>query len=846
MIPADPKMADKYKPIFFTIISLTVVWFIVVLLCLPQQTDDQLLDHGQSSRWSIPPISLSLEASSQPIPSDTRRANINYSSATARRLPSSHDQRHDDHHYPHRIPNYMKYFQGKKHRELSKLDIIFYQLNGSNINVEEKTIVGAGNIIAKDQHIKETLELKTISNPTDRYVKSEGDRLFAFNLLVSNRIGIFRPIPDTRHPKCDARPLDTDNSHPSSTTTRPVTYPSSSKASIIICYFNEAPSALLRTIYSVLKRTNRQYLQEIIVVDDYSEAEYDITKVKPFIDDPLVVLTRTKKREGLIRARLFGSDMAKGSILLFLDSHVEPNVGWIEPLIDVVRKNKTTIACPVIDLINAETLIYTSSPLVKGGMNWALNFKWDSVPAEKLKTYDDFVRPIESPTMAGGLFAIDSDFFYNMGSYDPGMELWGGENIELSLRTWMCGGKIVILPCSRVGHIFRKRRPYGPEENQPDSLLLNSHRVARVWLDNYIEKFYEANPDAKYLISGDVSKRLDLRHKLRCKHFSWFIENIYPDLILKKHKRSPIQPMVPKGGDLDIASKLGAQRRNSRPQRHVAISLMPKQLQVGALENVMRSLIDSENSDRAMTGHHRNSRLTSSVSLPEIIVQFQIQSKDSDLCIESKRIHTGGGGLFTRLVLRRCAKIERNNEGEILINNSTILDQIWTETELHDLRLGPNRCLDVFKNLPFLRKCHSMGTFQDWTHNRPTNQTAAGDSDTTNIFNTRAGLCLGVERVQIEEPIIVTICDKETYERHNYTGTVRSHHQSWRWRQKTMAAHSSRLVGFASLKAAKHPSSEYNFNQTGLSQSWTLLLVTNNPVPPVRGTIVGDMDSGNV
>ena len=54
--------------------------------------------------------------------------------------------------------------------------------------------------------------------------------------------------------------------------------------------------------------------------------------------------------------------------------------------------------------------------------------------------------------MAGGLFAMDRSYFYELGTYDDGMEIWGGENLEMSFRVRKAIPMHNLRLCMQVQH----------------------------------------------------------------------------------------------------------------------------------------------------------------------------------------------------------------------------------------------------------------------------------------------------------------------------------------------------------------------------------------------------------
>jgi len=329
----------------------------------------------------------------------------------------------------------------------------------------------------------------------------------------------------------------------------------------------------LKTVRAVSESTPREALEEIIVVDDGSDPPLGDTHLTDDVRRQYNVrLLRHDRTVGLIGAKKDGGAAAAGDLVVFFDCHVAPQKGWHTSFLRLVGENYRRIVVPIITDLDVSTWTQRgySGGQAKCYLTWDADFKW----------FDS--NDIYVPVISGGLLGISRRWWNETGGYDERMAGWGGENLDQSLRSWLCGGEIVVARDARVAHMWRvdtDARTRAHYAVDPMVTAANRMRAAVAWFGDFSEKLKQFPALSPGRLSptggpwyGDVDNILAVKRRLNCKSFAWFMHR-FKD-IYEEGGLIPRETYILKATGRDLCLTYDGQA-GTNPQGHGIAELRP-------------------------------------------------------------------------------------------------------------------------------------------------------------------------------------------------------------------------------------------------------------------------------
>lgn len=256
-----------------------------------------------------------------------------------------------------------------------------------------------------------------------------------------------------------------------------------------------------RTIDGILDSSSRSYIDEIIVCDDTGEG-YTRKGIK-------VLVT---KNIGRARAWNQAAAASIGKQLVFIRDKTKPSVNWLSQLNRILEVQPKALVSPVVYTLDLNLWTTEVSRWKRFGWRWDLNLH-DRAHSN---------NP-DSPAISSHCIACTKEWFDHIDGFDDGMGPGSGEDVELSLKSWLLGGSVLVCDDASIAVALEVDRSSGT--------INNLARIVEAWMPAYATHFYNANNiNHSQVVVGRLTNLVKVQEK-QTRSIEWFLATKQPELL---------------------------------------------------------------------------------------------------------------------------------------------------------------------------------------------------------------------------------------------------------------------------------------------------------------------------
>ena len=281
---------------------------------------------------------------------------------------------------------------------------------------------------------------------------------------------------------------------------------------VIIPFVNEGIE-VEKTIESIYKYSNNDV--DVIVINDASDDNYDYeNRLRKY---PIRYILNST-RIGVAASRDKGVLLCKTKYFLLLDAHMRfYNSDWVDEITNELRHDEKLLLCTQTKVLKKENgIVFESGDSENSENYWGgyVNFYSPCDFLEAQWAYSDWILQTNRkaltkliPCVLGAGYASSKQYWQQIHGL-KGLLSYGNDEVLMSMKVWLTGGKCKLIPQIVIGHIYRNASPY---KHFTDRRIYNRIYISWLLCPTFIQRKLLSIEKVKY--PDDFFKAIILLYK---------------------------------------------------------------------------------------------------------------------------------------------------------------------------------------------------------------------------------------------------------------------------------------------------------------------------------------------